>query len=77
MIFIASGLTQSKRNPCLFFKITENEQRILASVVNDIIGVLSDKHKYAKIVNEAKIEMIKLEAKEHTLIRFLKKVWHV
>jgi hypothetical protein len=64
-IFIASGLQQSKRDPCLFFKITETEQTILAVVVDDIIGVSTDKAKYANFVKEAKIEMVELEAKQY------------
>jgi hypothetical protein len=64
-IFVASGLTQSQRDPCLFYKITDTEQTILAIVVDDILGVSTDKDKYARFVKAANIEMIELEAKQY------------
>jgi hypothetical protein len=62
---IDSGLTQSKRDPCLFFRISKEEQTILVVVVDDVIGISTDKAKYAKFVKDAKIEMLELEAKQY------------
>jgi hypothetical protein len=72
-VFVNCGFQQSKRDPCVYIKILNDETTILIIFVDDIIIASNVKHQYFEMFRQAKIDIQEVGELNHFLgIRILR-----
>ena len=71
--FLKSGLKQSKRDPCVYYKISNDEYTIVVIFVDNIIIASNRNHEYCKLLRESSIDIQEMGSVNHFLgIRLLR-----
>jgi hypothetical protein len=66
-VLLEAGLTRSKRDPCLYFKITITETTLIVIYVDDIIGTSTKKDYYKQMMEKSSIDLKEMDTVNHYL----------